>query len=100
MYTLPTAQAATCRICILSVVLEQQPATFKEDNLAEVTIKIQKNGPYVITGPVRVLDFAGKEYTLGDEQITALCRCGNSKNRPFCDGQHKSCAFKSEEVAR
>ena len=63
-----------------------------------VMIKALKNGPYEITGGVKVLDQSGREFPdLGDPIY--LCRCGQSKTRPYCDGSHEDTGFKSEETA-
>jgi CDGSH-type Zn-finger protein len=65
-----------------------------------VTIRLRDNGPLVIHGPVRVIDAEGREFTLpADKPQIALCRCGNSANKPFCDGAHKACNFASQERA-
>jgi CDGSH-type Zn-finger protein len=57
-------------------------------------------GPYVIQGVIKVLDPQGKEFPLPQGKDTiALCRCGHSKQRPFCDGSHRSCGFLANELA-
>jgi CDGSH-type Zn-finger protein len=53
-----------------------------------VVIKTVENGPYQVKGPVRVLDHTGAEYELGPGRTQVLCRCGLSKDKPFCDGSH------------
>ena len=65
-----------------------------------VTIRCRENGPYVVQGPVQVIDHLGNTFVIpaGKDSI-ALCRCGQSKNRPFCDGSHKQCAFMAAETA-
>jgi CDGSH-type Zn-finger protein len=66
----------------------------------QVTIKVRENGPLLITGAVKLLDHQGNEFTIPPGKDTvALCRCGQSKNRPFCDGAHKQCGFMAAEVA-
>lgn len=70
--------------------------------MAEVTIKVLKNGPYLVEGAAKVVDAAGAEFRPGaqkDAKNIALCRCGQSGSRPFCDGTHKSCGFRGEESA-
>ncbi len=57
---------------------EGQPAT---------AIKASDRGPLLVTGRFRVVDAAGK--TLMEGTSCALCRCGRSANKPFCDGSHK-----------
>jgi CDGSH-type Zn-finger protein len=63
-------------------------------------IRCRENGPYVIKGPVKVVDHLGNEFVIpaGKENV-ALCRCGQSRNRPFCDGAHRECGFQAAEVA-
>ncbi|MBI4312034.1 MAG: CDGSH iron-sulfur domain-containing protein [Chloroflexi bacterium] len=56
------------------------------------------NGPYLVTGPIKLLDPEGREFTVQGDKI-ALCRCGGSSNKPFCDGTHKRTAFKAETKA-
>jgi CDGSH-type Zn-finger protein len=64
-----------------------------------VTIKARENGPFLVTGPVTLTDAQGNVYHLGGKESIALCRCGQSKNRPFCDGSHKGCGFVANEIA-
>ena len=64
-----------------------------------VTIRLRKNGPYVIeSDDVRVVDWNGTEYRF-DRQPIALCRCGGSTNKPFCDGTHSKIGFAAAEEA-
>jgi CDGSH-type Zn-finger protein len=66
-----------------------------------ITIRCREHGPYVITGAVKLVDHQGNEFTLGEgKDNIALCRCGQSKNRPFCDGSHRTCGFQSAEPAK
>lgn len=67
---------------------------------AIVVIRCRENGPLVVRGPVRVVDHLGNEFTPppGKDNV-ALCRCGQSRNKPFCDGSHKACGFASAETA-
>jgi CDGSH-type Zn-finger protein len=66
-----------------------------------LVIRCRENGPYVVQGAVKVVDHLGNEFTIpaGKDNI-ALCRCGQSKNKPFCDGSHRQCAFLAAELAR
>ena len=68
--------------------------------MAIVTVKAFKNGPYEVAGGARVLDHTGKEYADSANDPVYLCRCGASKNKPFCDGSHKEIGFKAEETAK
>lgn len=68
--------------------------------MADVTIKVRPNGPFLVTGSVKIVDHNGKAFpTNPDKPNIALCRCGQSGNRPFCDGAHNQCDFSAEETA-
>lgn len=68
--------------------------------MADVNIRMRPNGPLVIEGPFTLADSEGNPFPLSaDKPAYALCRCGASKNRPFCDGAHKECGFDSDERA-
>lgn len=58
-----------------------------------VTITIRDNGPLKIQGRVVLKDAEGNEYEAEDG--LALCRCGQSNRKPFCDATHKTCGFES-----
>lgn len=58
----------------------------------ETTIQVRPNGPLFVRGNVKITDVNG---TLLSESIrTALCRCGQSENKPFCDNTHRKIGFK------
>jgi CDGSH iron-sulfur domain-containing protein 3 len=57
--------------------------------LDEVTIEVRENGPYKITGPVRMHDHNGEPIEIPVDKSVFLCRCGHSSTKPFCDGTHK-----------
>lgn len=65
--------------------------------MADVKIRALRNGPYEVSGTVDVLDVAGAAYPPEGGPIY-LCRCGQSKNRPFCDGTHKKVGFQAAET--
>ena len=56
-------------------------------------ITILKNGPLQIKGSLSIKHKDGKEES---QKEVYLCRCGQSENKPFCDGAHKKCGFKDE----
>ena len=63
------------------------------------TIRLRQNGPYVIDSEdVRVVDWNGVEYS-GERRPIALCRCGASTKKPFCDGTHSKIGFQAAEAA-
>ena len=61
--------------------------------MAEVTIKVRATGPYVVTGPFTLTDDAGNVIELPAGENVALCRCGASSTKPFCDKSHKRIDF-------
>lgn len=60
--------------------------------VAEIKITISDNGPYLVSGPVPLLDARGDPIEGASEKM-ALCRCGASNNKPFCDGTHREIGF-------
>ena len=63
------------------------------------TILAYENGPFLVTGRTfRVVDAAGGEFPVEKETI-ALCRCGASTKKPFCDGTHSKVGFRAAERA-
>jgi CDGSH-type Zn-finger protein len=59
--------------------------------MADVTIVPSTNGPYLVSGTVHLQDVDGREIAHPDQM--ALCRCGQSGNKPFCDGTHLTIDF-------
>ncbi len=62
------------------------------------TIRLRKNGPYLVDDDVKVLDWDGNEYPITRRPV-ALCRCGASTKKPFCDGTHSKIGFQAAEAA-
>ncbi len=60
--------------------------------MSETTIQVLKNGPLVVKGPVKIMSAEGKPIEATGE-ATALCRCGLSGAKPFCDGAHRKANF-------
>ena len=60
------------------------------DEATVATITVRNNGPYLVKG-VKVLDHNGNE--IPAPEAFALCRCGQSAKKPFCDGTHRECGF-------
>lgn len=65
----------------------------------EVTIKTRENGPLLVSGPVTLVDHLGNKFETAAGANIALCRCGTSLKRPFCDGTHKTSGFVANETA-
>lgn len=59
--------------------------------MADVNVTPSENGPYLVSGEVRLTDVDGRDVPHGEHM--ALCRCGCSKNKPFCDGMHVASCF-------
>jgi CDGSH-type Zn-finger protein len=84
---------------------------FNTTNSEESIIKVGKNGPYIVSGKIPLFEYgihcdskgipinwiSGKEYPVKEK--CALCRCGQSKNKPFCDGTHSELNFNGTETA-
>lgn len=62
-----------------------------ESGSISTQIKVLKNGPLLVEGNCTLIDSTGKEATVDNR--FALCRCGGSKNKPFCDGTHIKIGF-------
>ena len=63
------------------------------------TIKASADGPYLLKGPVVVVDPAGNELHFRPGKSLALCRCGASQTKPLCDGSHSRTGFGAAEAA-
>ena len=65
----------------------------KEDNiLSDVKVSLLKDGPILIKGKIELKNSKGE--VIPTKTSVALCRCGASKNKPFCDGEHTKIGFK------
>jgi CDGSH-type Zn-finger protein/uncharacterized Fe-S cluster protein YjdI len=75
-----------------------EPATQPSEPLAvrggQLTVTPYPNGPLGVRGPIEICSGTGRTVTRTEK--TALCRCGHSANKPFCDGTHTRIGFKSE----
>ena len=67
--------------------------------MPDVQITLRENGPYLVKGPIALVDADGNAYDTGGKEIVALCRCGASTNKPFCDGTHSKIGFAAAERA-
>jgi len=59
------------------------------------TIQVMKTGPLKISGNFQLLDGDGNPIQTGEK--IALCRCGHSSNKPFCDASHNKVGFFTQE---
>jgi CDGSH-type Zn-finger protein len=62
--------------------------------MTEFTITPTDNGPNVVKGTFRLVDVEGNEIEFKGKSV-ALCRCGGSAQKPFCDGTHAKIGFRS-----
>jgi CDGSH-type Zn-finger protein len=62
-----------------------------------VKITCRPNGPYLVEGEIELYDPAGNRVQAAGR--VALCRCGGSVNKPFCDGTHSKIGFQAAEAA-
>ena len=67
--------------------------------MAATRITVMNNGSLKVEGDFEVVDVEGRPFGLGGRTKIALCRCGQSQNKPFCDASHKTCGFTSQIVA-
>jgi uncharacterized Fe-S cluster protein YjdI len=66
----------------------------QEEPAVDTTIDPRPNGPLFLRGRIRIVDDAGA--TIREDTRVALCRCGASRNKPFCDGTHREIGFTTE----
>lgn len=59
----------------------------------ETTVDARPNGPLYIRGRVRITGLGGR--LIREDTRIALCRCGHSENKPFCDGSHRRAGFRT-----
>lgn len=64
--------------------------------MADVRIVIYDNGPIEINGPITLEDESGTQIPVEEGEQVFFCRCGQSGDKPFCDGTHDVCGFASK----
>jgi uncharacterized Fe-S cluster protein YjdI len=85
-------QASQCPSGALSTFMNDKGASgMVKEEAGPVKVEVLKNGPVLVHSPCRVINSDGTE-TIKDKQI-ALCRCGASQNKPYCDGSHRKIGF-------
>ena len=67
--------------------------------MADTSIQALDDGPYLVTGSFEVQDASGGSFKVEADKPVALCRCGQSANKPFCDGTHREVGFESQVKA-
>ena len=63
-------------------------------------ITVNPNGPLRMEGDFEIVDLHGNRFGLAGRTVVALCRCGHSNNKPFCDGSHRTFGFQDPGEAR
>ncbi len=86
------AQVEKCPSGALSYFRNEQPTENSQTITRETIIEISSNGPLLVYGNLKIKDAQGNETRRNN--VTALCRCGQSENKPYCDGTHRKIDFK------
>jgi hypothetical protein len=71
--------------------MSEQKAQSAQSQQSQTTVQVNKGGPYLVKGKFVFVGSDGKEEI--KEGSVALCRCGASNNKPFCDGVHRKIGF-------
>ncbi len=66
--------------------------------MTNVKITVRANGPYIVKGDIELFDTTGNPFPKSENGY-ALCRCGQSANKPFCDGAHGKIGFQADTPA-
>lgn len=80
-------QIKKCPSGALSYITSENKTEQMSTESTNAQIKITSTGPYLVTGTIELIDDKGM--LVEKKENFALCRCGHSKNKPFCDGQHR-----------
>jgi CDGSH-type Zn-finger protein/truncated hemoglobin YjbI len=86
-----------CPSGALSYAIDGVEARQQVDQDRAASIEVSKDGPYRISGGIRLVDEAGNDISRAEgssREHFSLCRCGHSQNKPFCSGMHWSIQFK------
>jgi CDGSH-type Zn-finger protein len=70
------------------------------EKMAATKVTVNHNGSIRIEGDFEIVDPEGRPFGLAGRTAIGLCRCGQSANKPFCDGSHKACGFADIVAAR
>lgn len=84
-------QVGKCPSGALSFEIDQEDATMDTSLENTPLVDISENGPILIKGPLN-LKYKGTQ-ELRESKAIALCRCGGSSKKPFCDGTHRQKGF-------
>ena len=94
----PDEIAATVLTCPTGALhFRRLDGAVQEEPGLETTVEPRPNGPLFVRGLVRVVDPDGN--LLREDTRVALCRCGGSQNKPFCDGTHRTNGFRTDDAS-
>jgi CDGSH-type Zn-finger protein len=68
--------------------------------MASTKVTVRNDGSILIDGDFEIFDPQGEKFGLAGRTSIGLCRCGQSANKPFCDGSHARTGFQDKVVAR
>lgn len=63
--------------------------------MSDFKVVVRNNGPLRLEGDITIVDESGAPWGLAGRTAVSLCRCGQSSNKPFCDGTHGRVGFDS-----
>jgi len=90
----PAAIAATVLTCPTGALhFRRLDGGAQEEAQDETTVEPRPDGPLFVRGRVRIVDADGQ--LIREDTRLALCRCGGSENKPFCDGSHRRIGFRT-----
>lgn len=84
-------QVKKCPSGALSYFMNAEMESETAEVQAETIVEVSANGPLLVYGNVTVKDAQGHETK--KNKVTAFCRCGQSANKPYCDGTHRKVGF-------
>ncbi len=84
-------QVKKCPSGALSYVMNAEMDTTNMSVQSETVVEVSQNGPLLVFGNVTVKDTSGNQ--VKKNNVTAFCRCGQSGNKPYCDGTHRKVGF-------
>ncbi len=84
--------AATIRACLTGALRYDGPGVAPEQPDEPTTVEVRRNGPLLMRGSLSI-DIAGSNQRCEEFRV-ALCRCGASQNKPFCDNSHRAIHFR------
>ncbi len=94
----PEATSATILTCPTGALhFRRLDGGRQEEPEAETTVEPRPDGPLFVRGRVRIVDADGR--LIREDTRLALCRCGASENKPFCDGSHRRIGFTTSPPA-